>query len=344
VSLLDPAAQRLWGALAATGRTRLRHHEVWQAWIGGDRGRADALDEYDRVAGLLAHLEAACRLRCSRTRTARNLPTQVSLLGVAPRPQRPAVVGWRAELHWVPAARPKGRRLQLLLRLNAWLRDRPEALDVVPAAERSLEIFAAPDEPEAEKILEHELWRYLFRPDRLDPAALGVQQVSLPFPRERLRGGDTLLIAENKSTFHSLLRCARERAGDPPVDAIGFGEGDRFLRTITSADDGVRRLHYFGDLDGNGLAIPVAAQDRARGVRALEVVPAVPLYRALLARGRPSPARSGPVPPHEAGRLAAWLPAEVREPVSRLLTSGQRLAQEWVGRSLLCELDRWIDG
>lgn len=338
----DPAAERLWVALTGTGRLRLGHGEVWKAWIGDDQGRSGSLDEYDRVIGLLADLEAAGRLRCSRKRTARGLPAQVTLLGVASPRRQVSAHGWRPELQWVPTARLSGRRLQQLLRINEWLRDRPEDLPTVPVAERSLDIFGRHGEPEPEKLLER-LWPTLFQSGRTDPRALAVEQISLPFPRERFGDGATLLIAENKGTYHSLVRRAWERRAAPPVFAVGFGEGDRFLRTITSADPEVQRLHYFGDLDRKGLVIPVEAQAKAGATRPLEVVPAVPLYRALLACGVPSPAKDASVPVGEAERLAAWLPGDLREPVTNVLASGLRLAQEWVGYEALGAIDRWLE-
>lgn len=182
----DPAAERLWVALTGTGRLRLGHGEVWKAWIGDDQGRSGSLDEYDRVIGLLADLEAAGRLRRSRKRTARGLPAQVTLLGVASPRRQVSAHGWRPELQWVPTARLSGRRLQQLLRINEWLRDRPEDLPTVPVAERSLDIFGRHGEPEPEKLLER-LWPTLFQSGRTDPRALAVEQISLPFSPGALR-------------------------------------------------------------------------------------------------------------------------------------------------------------
>ncbi|MPZ87776.1 MAG: hypothetical protein GEU81_06815 [Nitriliruptorales bacterium] len=342
---VEGAAERLWRLLAGSGRVRLRHEAVLKLWYDDDASgsRAGSPEATDRLIDLLADLEADGRLRCSTRRTHRGLPAQITLLDLPPRPARPAPHGWRPELSWLAGNEPREPLRSRLRRINDWLRDRPDDLPVVPAAERSLEIFGGDGEPEAEKFLDDLLRKTLGgEPGWVRLASLRVEIVSPPFARKRLRPGSNVLVAENKATYHSLAQLAGERS-DAPVDVVGFGQGNHFLKSVTSADSGVTRIHYFGDLDARGLRIPPAAAAAAAGLRTLDVVPAGPLYRALLARGRSAPARDKPRSTDEARDLAAWLPPDVREPATRLLAAGDRLAQEWVGYQVLRELDSWVD-
>jgi hypothetical protein len=69
------------------------------------------------------------------------------------------------------------------------------------------------------------------------------------------------------------------------------------------------------------------------------VEPAAPLFDLLVRHGKPSPAT--PLPIEQARMLTAWLPARLRDTVTRLLVRGRRLAQEWVGYELLVRERIW---
>jgi len=106
------------------------------------------------------------------------------------------------------------------------------------------------------------------------------------------------------------------------------------LARIT-VDLGAVEIHYFGDLDGEGLQIPAAA---ARALGDLPLVASERWYDLLLARG------AGLVLPDvepctpEFG--LQWLPERLRPPVRQLLAAGRRLPQELVGWELLRDITR----
>ncbi|MGH8903936.1 MAG: Wadjet anti-phage system protein JetD domain-containing protein, partial [Egibacteraceae bacterium] len=87
-----------------------------------------------------------------------------------------------------------------------------------------------------------------------------------------------------------------------------------------------------------GLEIPVRAGQTARTAGLPDVQPCAPLYRLLLERGRPQPGRA--VSATAAADLVAWLPEDLRSPTAALLSSGHRLAQEWIGYQTLQANDR----
>ncbi len=62
------------------------------------------------------------------------------------------------------------------------------------------------------------------------------------------------------------------------------------------------------------------------------------LARLQLERGRPQPGRA--VSATAAADLVAWLPEDLRSPTAALLSSGHRLAQEWIGYQTLQANDR----
>jgi hypothetical protein len=89
------------------------------------------------------------------------------------------------------------------------------------------------------------------------------------------------------------------------------------------------------------LEIPIAADATAREAGLPAVRPAVGLWAALLASGRP--ASGAPVPAEVAERICAWLPASLAGRAAEVLVSGRRLAQEAVGTELLLADRSWAD-
>lgn len=68
-----------------------------------------------------------------------------------------------------------------------------------------------------------------------------------------------------------------------------------------------------------------------------ELRPAPRLYALLVERGALQPAKVRT--PADPAALVAWLPAPIRDQVGGVIAAGRRLAQEWLGRELLREVD-----
>lgn len=193
-----------------------------------------------------------------------------------------------------------------------------------------------------EKALAVATTKRLFATGALTLDLLACYPTPVPFPSQHVPGsGPTrLLVAENNATFHSLLQAARQLSADLRPDLhIGWGCGNQFPTSITAVtllDPAPTALYYVGDLDLAGLRIAANAATTAIAHRLPPLQPAVRLYDWLLANGAPRPDRSNTgVVDHS--DLLAWLPAALREPVSRLLCARTRIAQETLGLRALRE-------
>lgn len=163
-----------------------------------------------------------------------------------------------------------------------------------------------------------------------------------PLPHVMFTRSGTLLIAENRSTFWS-LRSVLGDHGPGPVAAVGWGEGRHLpalLRSVVELPMQVQRICYFGDVDGDSLAIAVAAAERASELELPPLEPARSLYELLAMHARlaadTTKLRIGE------GHLA-WLPDTVRGWAAELASNRQRAAQEAVGRQVLTSNLGWVD-
>lgn len=123
------------------------------------------------------------------------------------------------------------------------------------------------------------------------------------------------------------------------VRSSRHGAGAHFKGSVAFLGDlptPPRRVLYFGDLDVDGLDIPVhaSAVSTTAGLPAIE--PTSLLYRLLLDHGQPVLVENHPSR-HRLLGLTAWLQGDVRADAIEVLAGGRRLAQEWVGTELLGE-------
>lgn len=339
---LSPRAARLAAELEAWPRRTVTLAELWALFATADpagvtraTGRAD-------LAAALAVLAAAEVLVPSRTtdRTASPpLPTRLTLPAQPPTASARELtlrVPWRPELAWASSARLTVGQVGLLQAINTWLRDRGRDDDVLPTRERSLELFGF------EKRLDALLATSLFEPGRLSLGLLRTYRSHPPLSVRRVGDGPVLLVVENADTFHSLGLVLPGRRS--AVGQIGWGGGGAFEASVLSVGElgGVTDVAYFGDLDFDGLRIPLSAAATA-GVEGLPSVrPARALYTRLLLVGSPQPGQS-PVPADRAAELAAWLGGPLGQQAADLLTSGARLPQEALSGRLLAADDTWLD-
>jgi Uncharacterized protein conserved in bacteria C-term(DUF2220) len=250
--------------------------------------------------------------------------------GPAPRRISGAAVAWRPELAWASELSVDERTLSDLRAINAFFRDHGGERPIVPLRERSLHLFGY------EKRLETLMGGQLFFPGRLTLGQLRCEEVHPPFVSESIGPSPDVLVVENHHTFVSLCRALPH---DGNVGVVVYGAGAHFKGSVTYLADlrtRPRRVLYFGDLDIDGLDIPVHASVLAATAGLPAVEPAAVLYRLLLDHGRPAPVENPPSR-YRVRKLTPWLLDDVRTAAAAMLVDGKRLAQEWVGTELLAE-------
>ena len=342
---LDPGAERLAAALLAlvpASRATAALDEIEAAYDevmpGGGSGRRR------RIGELIAELEAAGFLVPSRKldrREAPALPTFVRLELVRPTGRacpEARTFPWRPELRWAADLGITSGEFETLRLVHEFLRRGGARRIEVPAAERSLDIFG--HEKELDRIRATRLWR----DDRLSFALLRCRRVAAPFSYRLVGEGSWLLVAENEATSYSLAEAIGPAS---QVGAVAFGGGGLFRKSVEWAVEfpaatgrpPIEAIRYIGDLDAEGLRIPIAASAAAEALGLPPVRPAVGLYSRMLRDGlretRP------PLDPELAVDLAAWFPPPLAREVSDVLVGGARIAQEKVGLEWLTGDRRW---
>ncbi|MFC8797075.1 restriction endonuclease [Promicromonospora sp. NPDC057138] len=167
----------------------------------------------------------------------------------------------------------------------------------------------------------------------------GAWNLSQRFKMERVGPGRTLLVLENPVSFDATRDVLLGNPGS--IGFVGYGSGGLFPAMVRSIEDSlVERISYFGDLDVEGLRVPIEADRVAREAGLPRVQPATDLYEALLERGRPQGSRDL-VTREEAEALTNWLDPAHRATVIDLLQSGQQLWQEAVDTEFLRSNAEW---
>lgn len=232
-------------------------------------------------------------------------------------------------IHWEPeVAFLTTERVQVapedLLAINHFFQQGGRERPLVPIKERSLTIFGN------EKRLDQLLVTSLFDQNRLTLGHLRAYYVPEPLGWRRGDGpSGHCLIVENAATWESFCRYNQIRASWSAV-IYGAGhrciEGSQFLATIAQETGAIQSLDYFGDVDAEGLRIPVFMANRCRELGFPGPQPLEWAYQWLLENGHPAPAQAVVDP-----AVLDWLPSSMREAVGQLLRQGQRIAQEHLG-------------
>lgn len=333
-------------AVAATGRHGASLEDLWHAAFAVEPELASSVDRRVRLLASLERLAASGRIRPWPARRASfehsslpSLPLVVRAPGTPARerPSRPVLpADLRPELGSARRLdRIRADEVVTLVAVNEFLRDLDLARPSVPVRERSLEIFG--DEKRLEAIRGQRLYAIGVLSDEL----LRCFEVHPPFVFQRVSDSSTALVLENHHTYDSACRVLKTDPRD--IGVVVYGAGRAFCASVTylaDLDPAVKQAYYFGDLDSAGLSIPASAHLVGEAVGIAPVVPAVGLYRALLASPHRRPA--GPVPAVVVAGLIAWLPEELQAETSELLTSGHWLPQEAVGLEVMSSLDLWF--
>lgn len=341
-STLSLRAGRLAEDLATWPRRRVQLAELWKLL---DRAvPSTRLDARRRqiLSDLINELASAEVLSLPSARSfdrseVPELPKFVILRREAATPEPGKPVIWHPSLAWVPKAGLSRSQLETAGMVNDWLYDNRDQL-IVPARERSLEIF------KNEKVLDRLAGSALFAPGRLTLELLRCRRVVPRLHCESAGAGNILLVAENSDTFDSLLTVLRNR-DDHRVGLVGWGAGAGFEASVLSVsriDTEIAEIRYFGDLDEKGLHVPSNAAALAESSGLPPVRPADALYGAMFQRAEPQQGQRK-LAHATAVDLASWLAPAHQPDAVRLLTAGERVAQEAVGLSYLSRSDDWLD-
>jgi hypothetical protein len=152
--------------------------------------------------------------------------------------------------------------------------------------------------------------------------------------------GDLLLVIENSDTFDSILAVLRDRDGHR-VGLVAWGAGTVSRLPFCPPALPVAEVCYFGDLDENGLRVPSNAAALAENEGLPTIRPASGLYSAMLRLGIPQSGQRK-VSTEAATHLASWLDQDHQGTAIRVLTSGDRIAQEVIGLAHLTRNEDWL--
>jgi hypothetical protein len=299
----------------------------------------NAEESRGRLAALLEELQRETRVSLPKSSRLYDrggiakLPAWVAIsrcvLPTEPLPVDPRRFPWAPELRFACDVR-EPRQLDILLRIQRFLSDGGRTRTVVPAKERSVQLFGE------EKRLERLKNGALFGAGRITLDLLRCYVVLPPLVFEILPAAQIarpILILENYSTYHTFARWNQQAK---IYEAIFYGHGDTFdtaaagLVEVTRSMNWNGRAFYFGDLDVKGVLIPVAASETLSAAQFATLSPHVGCYQRLLQRADEVslPFRESTSLPNQCRR---WLGEDIAKQAEIWLQRGIRLPQELVG-------------
>jgi hypothetical protein len=288
--------QRLLAHLRAVGRAKVGRVAILEAFHAASPAEASGPDARRLLAEQLPRLKEQGELELPGTKAGWDLSVRPALPEwVKVRTEARAVrsrwdhraVAWAPELAFVSELERVEDR-EALLRLQRFFAEGGHAAPMVPVRERSVAI------PGDEKRLEKLARTALFGAGRLSYELLRCFPVASPLVWEAGPPGGTssvILVVESHHTWHSFCRWNREAAA---YAAVVYGAGNAFVSSVEYLLDVIREtgageVHYFGDLDREGLLIVQRALERVKALCASslpDIQPAVAWYRTLIERGR----------------------------------------------------------
>jgi len=250
------------------------------------------------------------------------------------------VVEWDARIAPL-AVRRTAEQLDDLMLIDGFLKKHAlSPFPVIPARARSLTIFG--DEKKLERYRSRD-WRGYFEGALTAGDLATFTPVEIYFAHSvcGLAESDRILLVENQETFYMAKAWNSERRR---YRAVAFGSGGTIHASVPALgmllrDTGSAGFDYFGDIDEPGFAIPLVALSKYRQITSepLSMMPATDLYRRCLDAGIPAAvtnSRDDAVRKWRgstAAKTKEWLADDdVFCLIDDVITSGQRLAQEWV--------------
>lgn len=252
------------------------------------------------------------------------LPSWISI-EKTPSVQEPidyAAVAWLPEMGFWPKL--TANQLPLARRINDYLVEHREKLKMVPIKERSLRIFG--DEKRLDALRQGDA---IFG-GLLPLSALKAFQVNLPLAyTEAPAPGKPLLVVENYSSYWSLCQWNNQARR---YCAVAYGSGKALhgmsaRLSQTMLETKAVGIEYLGDLDPEGVQIPLDFNKQQKSEPGLQLQPAMDLYRSLLIHGILREMRE----PGELASADRWLGPELGAQVKNLWTSHHWIPQEALG-------------
>lgn len=301
-----------------------------------------APDVEQRIGSLLAELEKEGTVKLPSRRTPRawdpalkGLPQWFWVNAIVP-PKLPPVLP--DDFPWLPELRQlgltsRGSQRQDLVRINEYLCKHRHDLRLIPLRERSLQIFGD------ERKLSSMLADGSLLDGRLPLALIGAFDPPLPFCAEgppHPAPGRPILVLENHHTYASFLEANKRWR---VYAAVAYGVGNAFSKSAAGIDEVVSRyqgshIHYFGDLDGQGILTPWRVS-HSRIKRGLEPVqPARFLYTWVIRHGIRRPVE-GRIKDRARDAVRLWVGDDLAEEIMDLWDGGKRIPQESLGTEQL---------
>lgn len=342
---LSSRARRLAADLASERAITVRLDRLWQLFAQTSPDIAREPAKRQLLVDAVTELQASGQITMPKSRRTWDRtghpPLPMFVRRTVDRPESTALrdrlrYPWTPALSWAASERLTASQREALMAISAWLTRHQETPEPLPHRERSLEIFGQ------EKRLDELIATPLFGPGKLTLDMLAAYVVHPPFVWKPIPGatGSELLVIENHNTFDSICRALTHHLDTgtaSPFGYVAYGAGNAFEASVTYVVDlhpVPDRIRYFGDLDAEGVTIPVRASARALTAGLPAVEPHLGLYRLLLTSGRPQPVTSRPAATSRLGPL--------QPQVDIMFSEGHRLAQEWVNLRLLRNNPAWL--
>ncbi len=237
---------------------------------------------------------------------------------------------WVPDLAFARTFRDTNRK-PLLRELNAWFLRNGKPTDMIPLKERALEIWGNEKAVAADPNSRNTLFR-----GNLPLSAIGAFVPVFPLKFEACLDSSTpvAIISENFDSWWTLQDWNREAKH---YRAVIYGQGRAgqssapYLEDI-AARTGTSCFEYIGDLDRDGISIPLMINDLRQAASLSPITPAMGLYHYMIEHGvrQMVPAPSGT--PVEGLEWLGPLSGDAKE----VLGSGQRIAQETITKRILC--------
>lgn len=228
-------------------------------------------------------------------------------------------VAWAPEMgFWPKLSTPE---LGVALKINEWIIKRRGRFMQVPLRERSLEIFGN------EKFLDSRVRGSALFGGRLPLEIIGARRVEHPLAyRPADIEGKSVLLVENHHTFWSL---GEWNESAQIYSAIVYGNGKTIEASGLALMEVMRErrspcAEYFGDLDPEGIDIPLRFNQR----NTQQLVPCTNLYEKLFSIARHQEGVVATEP--QKANLAKWLPS-MSNKIIELWDNNIWLAQEGLG-------------
>ncbi len=240
---------------------------------------------------------------------------------------------WRPEMMWVSEVKHfRNQTFELLKLMNNFFINHSQDNSWMPIKERSFQIF------KDEKTLDSLVYRKWFK-EHLSLEIFKCYKTHEPFASkvfENSVNGKSIII-ENRDTFDSFCK-ANESFNPPYYKYIIYGCGEKVKDTILwvkEFDSRIRNIDYFGDLDTNGLTIPLQLNKILNDNDiSIEINLARLFYETLIKISKKNEFRYKGSPKEE-NVLLSFLDKKNRDFVGFLFEMGERIAQEELNINLI---------